>query len=232
MKSITTLSTLLILLLATDSALSYYSPGAGRWLSRDPIGERGGVGLFSFLRNNPISLTDPLGLCPAPYCKCVSVEIEFHPASEDKKFRWSITAGETKDDKVQKLGNNIHITWKVEGERSRCQFRQDESAVENSAGYDRNDYEKIRPQIKYGQDNPIPLERFNENGTYGDRLGVPLDSVGFYYMRVTGKFVFKCSGTIGEPRSKTLNLDAWGIAASRRGASSVIAQDVRKCEIQ
>ena len=39
-----------------------YAPGLGRWLSRDPIGERGGTNLYVYVRNNPIMLIDPLGL--------------------------------------------------------------------------------------------------------------------------------------------------------------------------
>jgi RHS repeat-associated protein len=39
-----------------------YSPELGRWLSRDPIGERGGRNLYGFVGNNPIRRVDPWGL--------------------------------------------------------------------------------------------------------------------------------------------------------------------------
>ncbi len=39
-----------------------YSPSTGRWLSRDPIEELGGLNLYGFVLNNPISNTDKLGL--------------------------------------------------------------------------------------------------------------------------------------------------------------------------
>ena len=35
---------------------------AGRWLSRDPIEEQGGLNLYAHCENNPISYTDELGL--------------------------------------------------------------------------------------------------------------------------------------------------------------------------
>jgi RHS repeat-associated protein len=40
----------------------YYSPSLGRWLSRDPIKERGGINLYAFVRNSPVNSFDPRGL--------------------------------------------------------------------------------------------------------------------------------------------------------------------------
>ncbi|NLH73703.1 MAG: RHS repeat-associated core domain-containing protein [Verrucomicrobia bacterium] len=40
----------------------YYSPGTGRWPSRDPIEEEGGVNLYGFVGNDPIQFIDPFGL--------------------------------------------------------------------------------------------------------------------------------------------------------------------------
>lgn len=39
-----------------------YSPTLGRFLNRDPKQEGGGINLFAYLDNNPVSGTDPLGL--------------------------------------------------------------------------------------------------------------------------------------------------------------------------
>jgi RHS repeat-associated protein len=41
-----------------------YDPNLQRWIQRDPIGERGGLNLYGFVGNNPISFVDPLGLDP------------------------------------------------------------------------------------------------------------------------------------------------------------------------
>lgn len=40
----------------------YYSPGLGRFLSRDPIGEGGGVGVYGFAGNSPLEHVDLYGL--------------------------------------------------------------------------------------------------------------------------------------------------------------------------
>lgn len=42
-------------------ALAFYNPQTGRWLSRDPIGERGGRNLQGFTANAPTGQTDALG---------------------------------------------------------------------------------------------------------------------------------------------------------------------------
>ena len=40
----------------------YYSPSTARWLSRDPIGEAGGMNLYAFVDNAPLAWVDALGL--------------------------------------------------------------------------------------------------------------------------------------------------------------------------
>ena len=41
----------------------YYDPKTGRWLSRDPIGERGGLNVYGFVGNGVVGKWDARGLC-------------------------------------------------------------------------------------------------------------------------------------------------------------------------
>jgi len=45
-----------------DYLYRYYDPLTGRWPSRDPIEEEGGLNLYGFVRNESVSLSDRLGL--------------------------------------------------------------------------------------------------------------------------------------------------------------------------
>jgi RHS repeat-associated protein len=40
----------------------YYDPKTGRYITADPIGFFGGIGLYAYVLNNPVNLTDPEGL--------------------------------------------------------------------------------------------------------------------------------------------------------------------------
>lgn len=50
----------------TDYAYRYYDPLKGRWPSRDPIEERGGVNLYGFVGNRPVYNIDPNGQFAIP----------------------------------------------------------------------------------------------------------------------------------------------------------------------
>ena len=43
------------------SGLRYYNPELGRWVSRDPMREQGGLDLYTFVDNDPLNYFDSLG---------------------------------------------------------------------------------------------------------------------------------------------------------------------------
>lgn len=64
----------------------YYSPELNQWLNPDPIGEYGGLNLYEFCENNPITLVDKYGLsadspCPSKekFWDCYSNCIRNYP---------------------------------------------------------------------------------------------------------------------------------------------------------
>jgi RHS repeat-associated protein len=42
----------------------YYDPSVGRFITRDPVGHRGGLNLYRYCGNDPLNTTDALGLAP------------------------------------------------------------------------------------------------------------------------------------------------------------------------
>jgi len=68
----------------------YYGPETGRWMSRDPFGERGGLCLYAILENSQVNEVDSLGL--APFKNNCNRPIPFKPektacgVKEDKKY--------------------------------------------------------------------------------------------------------------------------------------------------
>jgi|GEM_PF-3582655 len=68
----------------------YYTPGLGRWVSRDPIRERGGLNLFGFVHNSPVGLWDPDGRKVRICCRDVQVSFAMNCAARicGKKHCW------------------------------------------------------------------------------------------------------------------------------------------------
>ncbi len=88
----------------------YYNPSIGRWLSRDPIGERGGANLAGFVRNCPVSTIDSLGLRVANYDYAVAHEAPlgtFRLLSE--QIKWGV------QDDIQ---DGFHLWYRRSGDRA------------------------------------------------------------------------------------------------------------------
>jgi hypothetical protein len=51
-----------LICVAAHDAQAFYNPSTGRWLSRDPTQEQGGLNLYSFIANRPLNDVDYIGL--------------------------------------------------------------------------------------------------------------------------------------------------------------------------
>ena len=56
-----------------------YDPVTARWLSRDPIEERGGMNLYAYVGGNPANSTDRFGLRGDPYTRWMAPHIKAPP---------------------------------------------------------------------------------------------------------------------------------------------------------
>ena len=77
-----------LLLFLSHEALAFYNPETGRWLNRDPIGERGGPSLNGFAYNDGVNAIDLFGLsieckCPEAYFKENGITPEMYTKSGD-----------------------------------------------------------------------------------------------------------------------------------------------------
>ena len=56
-----------LLLLGPQQSSAYYNSSTGRWISRDPIGEKGGRNFYGFVGNDAVGAFDILGQYPSIY---------------------------------------------------------------------------------------------------------------------------------------------------------------------
>ncbi len=76
---------------AAPDGLAFYNPATGRWLNRDPIGERGGVNLHGFVGNDPLHRIDPDGRVTYEDCPPAAQQ-KIQPAIDEACRRIKSTA--------------------------------------------------------------------------------------------------------------------------------------------
>ncbi len=82
----------------------YYAAWLGRWVSCDPIGVRGSVNVFQFVKGNPIKFFDNTGLQPEEKSNQVDL-IEIAPRAGSELSIAGIKPGESSNDKFQSRSN-------------------------------------------------------------------------------------------------------------------------------
>ena len=78
----------------------YYSPSLQRFINEDPIGLLGGVNLYGYVGNDPISYSDPFGLKPKPNNPADNGEAERQRKEIDKMLRKFVDDGKDNLDRV------------------------------------------------------------------------------------------------------------------------------------
>ena len=109
----------------------YYSTSSGRWLSKDPIGERGGKNLYGYVNNQPTARFDPFGLFHANanecgVCMVKSIRVVYKgfrgPAANDP-FDGAHHTFHTIVE-LYPAGENLQPIG-IRSDPSRCRFRQE-----------------------------------------------------------------------------------------------------------
>ncbi len=67
---------------------AWYDPQTGRFLTQDPIGLAGGVNLYAYAGNNPISFSDPFGLKCAGRGNCTQSDVGVVAQGEAAEKEW------------------------------------------------------------------------------------------------------------------------------------------------
>ena len=88
-------------------------------------------------------------------------------------------------------------------------------------------HDNFRPESNKGKNNRLNIADQSEQGKckYSERPGVVLDEAAYYYDKIAGKFIFRCTGSDGAlPKTKEVPVDTWAIADATRSPAKVLKQ--------
>ncbi len=154
----------------------YYNASLGRWLTKDPIGERGALNLYCFLDNLPQARIDPNGLC----CLPLAVQIT-HVDVATTEVRSPEVPIPGRPDLMRVLpGVTVHYSFVVLGDRQDCKcFYTDQgSAIYSSDTQHKTSYwffAQVPPPV-----HPVPGCLDGEDHPGGDLLLPPMNQTWTY----------------------------------------------------
>jgi len=148
----------------------------GKWVSRDPIEERGGENLYGFVENSVGDEWDLLGLCG---CTCKSVKITFEPGGDKQPkpdfYPVPVPVAPGIVDEDWRFGFRIIVSWTVDGDPNACKYYLKEAPGgvkgENPSG-------KVSPSDgSLGEDGTFGgWQRVGQTVT--DYMGIPVNKPG------------------------------------------------------
>jgi RHS repeat-associated protein len=102
----------------------YYDPKTGRWPSRDPIGEEGGINLYGFVGNDAIRFADILGLKTIDVEKCEAYLFIGH-GGKTNPIKWNLNGACSLGGAVSCFPNVNQPKDKFESHRKKPQYPSD-----------------------------------------------------------------------------------------------------------
>ena len=167
----------------------YYHPELGRWLSRDPIGEEGGINLYAMVRNRQISLLDILGLGPKRNINVIHNGITLTTKSCSAQVEAALNDAvmrKMSQEHINNLRGLVKVTKRIQKLRGDCsiillgaaQAGYDQAISEAAENAEKNAtsiYDEINRILEEGEDmlkdnegnpdNPPGKRRTNRRGT-------------------------------------------------------------------
>jgi hypothetical protein len=165
-----------------------YEPNMARWLTRDPIGEDGGLNLYGFVGNDAVNKADDLGLACA--CKCKKVKVSFSPSTIFGNMKIGFYSGPGGEE----FGSVITIAWTVDGDPTKCKYYLYEppGGVNGSgpSGTFGSSYGTLGLTVPVGQ-------------VYNDHMGLPVGQNGKYKIQVDLSQTYTCESDDGTTVTET-----------------------------
>jgi RHS repeat-associated protein len=143
-----------------------YDSDLGRWISRDPIGERGGLNLYGYVAGKPINRFDQLGLVPGDPTYGLPPEF-WNWAHLQRQFN-SLKGPDGNLSEQDAL--DMHEEWK---EKGRPNPRQNKRQNKRCPGNDTDDWPDDWPDNWGGGNSITPIAPPYYQDPYGDPYGIP-----------------------------------------------------------
>ena len=179
-----------------ESGFRFFSPGMGRWTSRDPMGEKGGKNIYVFARNRMGNAVDKLGLKGC--CSCFMTRLD---SSGGINSQFRINPFE------MWVGLTLIASSDVVGDRSLCKYEWKERGSTIVTGGP--DGVPARGPVLDGP-QPIGNPYIDRPGHYmiSDLLGIKWDTLqaGHYTISMNMRFTASCTGTDGSKTEATTSV--------------------------